>query len=242
MSTLSEHQVIGKTKDLVQYANLDSESSSILSKIQMGVGFASVGQGIYENIIHQPEHYIPKKGVNAGKRTDVFKRTSDGKLRYKFNIKKPENVKFVSKAAMAHYKRGRWIKASGRALGWTGIGLTIFHCIKERDISLKNGIDVTMGFVGMCGPIGWGIASTYFFLDIMGVFDPVEYIQTNPEEHYRNLLKQERDKTYVTPRYNEFDMRKLQEHMQEDNIIKKLIKGNGKKEDFPQFRQGYKDR
>ncbi|GET47101.1 hypothetical protein [Capnocytophaga felis] len=74
MTTLSEHQVIGKTKDLIQYANLDKEASSTLSKIQMGVGFASVGQGVYENIIHQPERYIPKKEVNAGKRTDVFKR------------------------------------------------------------------------------------------------------------------------------------------------------------------------
>ncbi|WP_173015011.1 hypothetical protein [Capnocytophaga felis] len=52
----------------------------------------------------------------------------------------------------------------------------------------------------------------------------------------------QRDKTYVTPRYNEFDMHRLREQMEETNIIKKLIKGNDKKEDFPQFRQGYKDR
>ncbi|GIM54274.1 hypothetical protein [Capnocytophaga cynodegmi] len=243
LSTLSEHQVIGKTKDLVQYANLDKESSSTLSKIQMGVGVASVGQGIYEHIIHQPERYIPKKGVNAGKRTDVFKRTSDNKLRYKFNIKKPENVKFVSKAARAHYQKGLKIRGAGKVLGWGGILLIPIQSYHRGYVTMKDGIDVIVGLIGIyCGPIGWGIASMYFFLDVIGAFEPVEYIQTNPEEHYRNLLKQERDKTYVAPRYNEFDMRKLQEHMQEDNIVKKLIKGNGKKEDFPQFRQGYKDR
>ena len=243
LSSHSEHQVIGKTKDLVRYTNLDKEAFSTLEKIQMSVGFASVGQGIYENIIHQPERYIPKKGVNAGKRTDVFRRTSEGKLRYKFNIKHPKNIKFVSKAAKAHYHKGLKIRGAGKVLGWGGIILTPVQSYHRGYVTIKDGVDVIVGLIGIyCGPIGWGIASTYFFLDIIGAFDPVEFIQTSPEEDYKNLLKQERDKTYVAPRYNEFEMRKLQEHMQEDNIIKRLIKNNGKKENFPQLRQGYKDR
>ena len=50
-----------------------------------------------------------------------------------------------------------------------------------------------------------------------------------------------RDKTYVAPKYNELDTYRIQKEI-DNGIIKRIMKENEKKENFPQLRQGYKDR
>ena len=123
-------------------------------KLQLGLGAFDVGAGAKGNLIDWAVAGKVGKTIKSLEGADYIMALGKGGAKYVNGLKVLGVATFAASATISGVQSYNYYKNGG-----TG-----------NSVWMKSLLDVGMGAVGFCGPIGFGISTTYFLIDAAGGF------------------------------------------------------------------------
>lgn len=148
--------LFGDYSDQNRNLNTNNATNDDLAKISFITGCISTGYSAWAENGIDPNHYIPKKGPNAGKPTTLYKTTPKGRVVTRLGKPVPRSARALAKIRLV-----KWVKIGGYALNTAGIALTVYDMVVSDEITPEHLLDLTFGVIAFV-PGGWIVSGIYF--------------------------------------------------------------------------------
>jgi len=132
------------------------QGGNALATASFIAGAASLGYASWQNLVYDGDHYIPKKGPNAGQKSSVWKINKSGNYATRNGARVPNSANAASRIRLTNT-----VKGGGVALNVVGLGFTSYD-IYQNGLNLSNGLDFVMGCVAFVPGWGWAVSGAYF--------------------------------------------------------------------------------